>query len=98
MRLIKIGLVWLGAIMFYYLTFLVIVIERLGLIPSSFPKNIEQLKLKKDWCIAQFKKVGLLANESVISSFKIDQIQEDEIFRSDTALITISYSLAGGGR
>lgn len=96
MRLIKIGLVWLGAIMFYYLTFLVIVIERLGLIPSSFPKNIEQLKLKKDWCIAQFKKVGLLANESVISSFKINQIQEDEIFRSDTAFITISYSLAGG--
>lgn len=95
MRKLQLFLFWILMFLVYQLTKLVIVLDRKFKFKLKFPRDIDQLKLQKNWCIQTLIANGALPKSLEVVDFQVRQLKQDVVFRSDTALVTIDYKQDG---
>jgi thiamine kinase-like enzyme len=83
------ALFWPFTVIAFYLTQLVVFLDRKSFLPSKFPKNLSQLSDK--WIWKAMQESGSVSQHSSLVSYEAKTINESEIFRSDTALISLNF-------
>lgn len=76
-------------------TCLLVWLDRLLKFPLPFPRDVEQLSHRKDWCISKLKQSGALPQQAVVTGYKVRVLNPSLIFRSNAGLVEIDYTLEG---
>lgn len=61
----------------------------------SFPRDVDELKTKREWCVIQLKKSKALPETAIVTSYQVNRIKQETIFRSNAGIIEICYSESG---
>lgn len=91
MRTLQLFLFWILIFLVYQLTKFVIFLDRKLKFKMNFPRDIEQLKTQKNWCIDQLVEQKVLPSTNDVNHYNVSHLKKDIVFRSDTALVTIGY-------
>ncbi|MGB7442856.1 MAG: oxidoreductase family protein [Coleofasciculaceae cyanobacterium] len=71
----------------------IIALDRLLKQKLKFPRDIQELEQKTDWCLQVLKQVNCLPEKAVISNIRIQPFQQYIALRSSLAKIKIDYQL-----
>ena len=82
----------------YQTTKLVVILDRKFKFKLSFPRTIDELQDKQDWCVQTLTAAGALPSDIEIKTYSITQPHPELIFRSDTAKCLIEYLHKGQPR
>jgi len=61
----------------------------------SFPRDVDELVKKQEWCIAELKKSGAIPASAIIQSYTVSPLNSDVILRSNAGKIEVKYSVNG---
>lgn len=92
---VKIILLWLILLPIVVGTYLIVWFDRWAKLTFSFPRNVDELSRKQDWCIRELKKNKVLPANAVIQSYKVTPLNQTIIFRSNAGIVEIEYSSGG---
>jgi hypothetical protein len=92
---IQVFLSWLVLLPLAGVTWLVVWLDRLFKFPLPFPRDVEQLKGRQDWCISKLKDGGAIPPGAVVNSYKVTVLNPSLIFRSNAGIVEIHYSING---
>ncbi len=92
---LKVAGIWLSSAIFVPSTYITVWLDRLLKFPLPFPRNVDELVKKQDWCVDVLKKNGILPKEADVLHYKVIPLQQELIFRSNAGIIEIEYEEAG---
>lgn len=76
-------------------SYLLVWLDRKIKFKLSFPRDVDELATKQDWCVDALKKGGLIPAEATVSQFTVQPIKQETIFRSNAGIIEIIFSSEG---
>lgn len=98
LRNIKTTILWCLYLPIVGGTFLVVWLDRKLKFTLPFPRDVEELKQKQEWCINRLKQRGILPANAVVNDYHVTALNQDMIFRSNAGIIRIEYSLNGASK
>ncbi|TNE50815.1 MAG: DUF1679 domain-containing protein [Deltaproteobacteria bacterium] len=92
-----IGALFFGFVFFFawFVCSCIVALDRLFKFSFAFPRNGAQLKERRGWCIEQLTRGGALPEGAEVQSLEVESFKADEIFRSQTVLVELSYTWEG---
>ncbi|MBI2566668.1 MAG: DUF1679 domain-containing protein [Candidatus Schekmanbacteria bacterium] len=88
-------LIWIGLAAAWLTTLLDRHVRRVKL---PFPRNLEELRDRQDWCIARLRAAGAIPAGAAVRAFRATPFAAGEAFRSHMARIDLELSVDGTDR
>ncbi len=76
-------------------TCLLVWLDRLLKFRLPFPRDVDELQRKRDWCIGKLKQSGALPQKAVVTDYKVRVLNPSLIFRSNAGIVQVDYSVNG---
>ena len=92
-RNIKLLGMWVLNLPIVLLSYFVVWLDRHIRFPMTFPRDLQELTKKEQWCIKQLKKNGALPKEAEVYEYKVTPLKQEMIFRSVAGVIALKYKV-----
>lgn len=92
LRTIQTIILWILYLPVVGVTYVIAWLDRKVKFSLPFPRDVEELANKKDWCINELKQTGALPVDAVVTNYNVKSINQDLIFRSNAGFIEITYT------
>lgn len=92
---IRVWLAWTIYLPVVGISYIVAWLDRMLRFPLSFPRDVDQLKERRDWLLSELKANAILPGEATIEDCVVTPLDRSNIFRSDAATIAIRYTVEG---
>jgi len=90
-------LLWAYAAYFPFIvsTYVTIWLDRKIRFPLSFPRDVDALAKKEQWCLRQLKESGALPADAEAHEYKVAPLNQAMVFRSNAGVVEVSYTSQG---
>lgn len=80
---------------FIAITYIIAWLDRKIGFPLAFPRDVNGLAKKQQWCVSKLKANGILPDDAEITDYKVTPLIQEIIFRSNAGIVEIHYASKG---